>query len=994
MKKQVKKNIQKKSVDRKPGQTKEITFPIHKKDLFIVGMGASAGGLAALKLFFDHTPNDSGMAFVIVQHLDPTHKSHLTELLAVHTKMKVTEIADGTIVKPNCVYIIPPNKDLSIFHGMLQLTEPKESRGKRKTIDSFFQSLAEDQKEKAIGIVLSGTGAEGTLGLKEIKARGGVTIVQDPKSAQFSGMPNNAIIAKVVDYILAPEKMPEQLLSYIGKINEVTRLTVDTPKASLSDNLKEIFMMIRNQTGYDFSNYKTNTIVRRITKRSALNKIDTLEDYIDFLRNNPIEIEKLYQDFLIGVTSFFRDPEVFNSVEKKVIPHLLKSCLEKQELRVWVCGCSTGEEAYSLAILFREALEKSKQYIKVTIFASDIDKEAISFARNGTYSEGILANVSAERIIRHFIHLENEYQLKKEIREMVVFAHHNVIKDPPFSKMDLITCRNLLIYMNSELQKKIIPLFHYSLNNEGILLLGTSESIGEYGNLFSAFDSKIKIYKKKAETIQRKHNATFELPYIQHSPIPPITALATSAVKKINVSTLTEKFLLDNYAPPVAIIDKNNNALYFFGNTGQYLEPPNGEASLNIIEMTKRGLKSDLEAAIIKARALKSEVRTLSIDVKVNNHYQTVNLIVKPVLTKEVDLGALMIIFESSEKTNQVNSGKSTKKSDAQKNNMSEIEKELKITREHLQSAISELELSNENLQTTNEEYQSSNEELQSTNEELETSREELQSVNEELITVNTELSGKIEQLSQANDDLNNLLSSIEVATLFLDKNLNIKRFTPEATKIFNLIPSDIDRPVTHLSSNIVYKTLADDVRHALKTLAIKTVDIQATDGKWYHMRILPYRTAENIIEGVLVTFLDITEQKNTEEILKKTNEHLNMILENLPAVPYTCVLDIDVKISFVGKSCEKVMGFLPEQFIKKTSFWIDRIHPFDKKKIRSAFASISKKGSFDLPFKWKCHDGKYRQFINYMRYVAPENGRSAYIVGVWQEVTENKKSK
>jgi two-component system CheB/CheR fusion protein len=487
----VKKNSLKKSVVKKDSKTKKTSLPIHKQNLFIVGIGASAGGLEALKLFFDHAPNDSGMAFVIVQHLDPTHKSLLAELIGEHTKMKVSEVSDGTVVKSNCVYIIPPNKDLNILHGKLQLTAPKESRAKRKTIDSFFRSLAEDQKEKAIGIVLSGTGAEGTLGLKEIKAGGGITIVQEPTSAQFDGMPKNAIAAKVPDYILTPEKMPAELLKYIKKINGVTTLTEDVSNVSLLDNLKKIFMIIRNQTGYDFSNYKTNTIVRRITKRLALNKINTLESYIDFLQNNPIEIEKLYQDFLIGVTSFFRDTDVFNSIEKKVIPHLLKSCFEKQELRVWVCGCSTGEEAYSLAILFREALEKNKQYIKVVIFASDIDKEAISVARNGIYSEGILANVSTERITRHFIRIENAYQLKKEIREMVVFAHHNVIKDPPFSKIDLITCRNLLIYMNSELQKKIIPLFHYSLNNEGILLLGTSESIGEYSNLFSGFDSMI-----------------------------------------------------------------------------------------------------------------------------------------------------------------------------------------------------------------------------------------------------------------------------------------------------------------------------------------------------------------------------------------------------------------------------------------------------------------------------------------------------------------------
>ena len=964
-----------------------------EESFFIAGIGASAGGLDALKEFFDNSPSDTGIAFIVVQHLDPTHKSLLSELLGQHTKMKVSEVSDGLKVRPNCVYVIPPNKDLKLFNGTLQLLNPAETRTKRRSIDSFLSSLAEDQKEKAIGIILSGTGSEGTLGLKKIKEEGGITIVQDPESAQFSGMPQSAIAAKLADYILTPEKMPKQLLSYIKR--RATTISHKSPQSNVptESQLKKIFHIIRSQTGYDFSNYKANTIIRRIAKRTALNQIDNLEDYISFLQNNPTEIEKLYNDFLIGVTSFFRDKEVFESVEKTAIPHLLKKCQDKQELRVWVCGCSTGEEAYSLAILFKEALEKSKQYIKIIIFASDIDKEAIDFARNANYSESALANVSHDRLSRHFIRNEGGYQLKKEIREMLVFAHHNVIKDPPFSKMDMISCRNLLIYMNSDLQKRIIPIFHYSLTNDGILLLGTSESLGEFASSFSSFDPKIKIYKKKQESIIRKPSSEYDLPFIHRNPV--VSTLKHPSVnkKKLNVSGLSEKILLDNYAPPSVIIDKNNDALYFSGNTSQYLEPPVGEASLNILELAKKGLRADLEATILNAKTSKGEARTNNIEVKVNSHFQTINLIVKPVLSKEASLGAMIVIFENADASKKNIVGKTTKVAGDRKPKISELEKELKITRDHLQTAINELETSNEDLQTTNEEYQSSNEELQSTNEELETSREELQSVNEELITVNTELSSKIEQLSQANDDLNNLLSSIEVATVFLDRDLKIKRFTPTATKIFNLIPSDIERPVTHLSSNILYKALAEDVKNALKTLAVKSADVQANDGTWYHMRILPYRTAENIIEGVLVTFVDITEQKNTEEKLKKTNEHLNMILENLPAVPFTCTLDPEVKISFVGKSSEKVMGFLPEQFIKKSSFWLSRVHPDDKKKLTSVFSSISKKGSVDIPFRWKCSDGKYKNFINYIRYASAENGRPAYIVGVWQEIADGIKN-
>jgi two-component system CheB/CheR fusion protein len=988
----VKKSIQKKVGIKRVIKSDKLLEEVNNKDFYIVGLGASAGGLEALSVFFDNIPIDSGMAFIVIQHLDPTHKSMLADLLSDHTKMKVKEASHGEIVKPNFVYIIPPNKDLGILKGALQLIKPNEVRTKRKAIDSFFKALAHDQKEKSIGIILSGTGNDGTLGLAEIKSKGGISLVEDPKKSQFPGMPQSAIAAKVTDYILAPEKMPAQLLKYVKTVNSKHVKIQPELQAPSESQLKIIFLMIRKQTGYDFSNYKTNTIIRRIVKRKALNQIDSIDDYISFLQNHPTEIEKLYQDFFIGVTSFFRDKEVFNSIEKKVIPYLLKNCIVKQEIRIWVCGCSTGEEAYSLAILFKEALEKNKQYVKVIIFASDIDKEAISFARNGMYTDTILEHISPDRVKRHFINRENRFQLKKEIREMVVFAHHNVIKDPPFSKMDLITCRNLLIYINSDLQKRIIPLFHYSLNNDGILLLGTSESLGDSSNLFTAYDSKSKIYKKKSEISMRKPKLEYELDNITHSPNIPAAMIATITKKKINVSSLTEKILLDNYAPPSVIIDKNNNALYFSGNTGLYLEPPSGEASLNILEMAKKGLKPKLEASIQEARTIKSEVNTYGVEIKVNDHFQTINLVVKPVLTKETDLGAMMIIFEPNDKIRKVNSEESLSLSGKTNPKISGLEKELKITREHLQTAINELETSNEDLQTTNEEYQSSNEELQSTNEELETSREELQSVNEELITVNTELSGKIEQLSQANDDLNNLLSSIEVATVFLDRNLNIKRFTPAATKIFNLIPTDIDRPVTHLSSNIVYKALADDVKNALKTLAIKTADVQANDGTWYHMRILPYRTAENIIEGVLVTFVDITEQKSTAEKLKNTNEHLHMILENLPAVPFTCSADSSHKISFVGKSCEKVMGFLPEQLMSKSSFWFNRIHPADKKKLLAAFSTIAKKRICDLAFRWKCADGKYKHFVNHIRYANSESTKPPYIVGVWQEIIENGK--
>jgi two-component system CheB/CheR fusion protein len=969
----VKKAALKETVLNKPAVTKS-TSKKHKQAFFIVGIGASAGGLEALKIFFDHAVPGSGMAFVIVQHLDPTHRSLLAELISSHTKMTVREISNGLTIEPDCVYVIPPGKGLTLSKKTLVLTELPEEQVKRRPIDSFFYSLADQMKGNAIGIILSGTGTEGALGLKEIKKAGGMTIVQDPPTAQFDGMPQNAIAAGVADYILPPEKMAEQLTDYIKKKGNNTGATSESVVVP-ENQLSEIFRVIRNQTGYDFSNYKTNTITRRINKRKALNQLDKAEDYASFLERNPDEVTRLYKDFLIGVTSFFRDKEAFKSFEKKAVPHLLEKCRDKQELRAWVCGCSTGEEAYSIAILMREALEKNKQYLKVTIFASDIDDNAIDFARGGIYSETALADVSPERLSRYFLKTRNGYQLKKEIREMVVFAHHNLIKDPPFSKLDLISCRNLLIYIKSDLQKKIIPMFHYSLINDGVLLLGTSESIGENGDLFTVIDEKNKIFKKK-NVIVRKPYPLFELPFIERKLNFKKQAQLSSTFQKIAGNK--EKNIPDQSPPASVIIDKNDDALYFSGNTGMFFAPPNGVAKWNILEMAKKGLRPALENAIKKAHKNKTEVKKRGIEITGDDGSRRVNLSVKPLLTKQYDSGTLMIVLDSatSEKTTG-NSGKRKLKN-------SDLEKELKITRVDLQTAISDLETSNEDLQ-------SANEELQSTNEELETSREELQSVNEELITVNVELSGKIDQLSQANNDLNNLLRSIEVATVYLDRDLKVKRFTPAATKIFNLIPSDIDRPLTQLSINLHYMTLADDVAHSLKTLEAKTIEVSATDGSWYYMRIIPYRTSENIIEGVLITLVDITNQKMVEQNLTKTNHHLNLVMENLPVVPYTCATVPELKFNFIGKSCEKVTGFLPEQFTGNTTFWINRVHPDDKKKMVKAISDASKKGNDDQLFRWKCSDGKYKQFVNYMRNVVAEKGGETLVIGVWQEIKGNR---
>ncbi len=970
-------------------KTPKITSEIKKtktQDFFVVGIGASAGGLNALQLFLDQLPLQSDLAIVIIQHLDASRKSLLADLLSSHTKINISEIENGQTIEPNSIYVLPANKVVKLESNSFEVENLPQIKNHTLLIDTFFNSLAKDKGEKAIGIILSGNGSDGTFGLENILKNGGLAIVQDPKTAQFTGMPNSAIEANATDLILSPEQMPKKILNYIK--DQVKHKAKKDSKIDFEykNQLINIIQIIKDQTGYDFTNYKKNTIVRRISKRIATNQIENLAEYITFLNTNPDEVNSLYKEFLIGVTSFFRDKDAFRILENKVVPSILENAAQNKEIRIWVCGCSTGEEAYSLAILFKSALENSSKNIKVTIFASDIDEEAIEFARKGNYGNNIELAIKPELLTRYFNKKENSYTVKKEIREMIVFAHHNLIKDPPFSKLDLITCRNLLIYIDSDLQKKIIPVFHYSLNTDGILFLGTSESIGDYMNLFSVVDEKSKIFKKNDVNIP-KQAIIYELPFFENKTNLTPSSYVSASRKKSNISNLTDKILLDQYAPPSVIIDKNDDAIYFSGNTGIYLDPPNGIARFNILDMAKKGLKIALENGISQARQENTEVLLKNIEViSGDDSIKTINLKIKPLFSKQYDLGSIMLVFESSEKI------KKTKKNQV---NSSELEKELKIIREHLKIAIEELDSANDDLKDSKEDYQSSNEELQSSIEELETSREELQSVNDELTAVNTELTDKVDQLYRTNNDLNNLLRSIEIATLYLDRELRIKRYTLAATKIFNLIPSDIDRPVKQLATNLHYDSFSEDLNQVLKTLVVKSVEVQAIDDLWFEMHIIPYRTADNIIEGVLVTLVEITYQKKIEFRFDKVNEQLNLISKNLPTISFTGVAEPEFKLDFVSNSAKRMTGFLPEEFTSETNFWMNRIHPEDKNKIADLLSEVIKNNhEGNQIFRWKCADGKYKYFNNYFKYIKSEDKKPTYIVGFWQEHIEILSSK
>ena len=846
-----------------------ISFPI-------VGIGASAGGLEAFETFFRHMPPDSGMAFVLVAHLDPTHVSILPELIQKHTEMPVLAVVDGVQVKPNTVYVIPPQKELNLLNGTLYLLDLTQPRGTNLPIDTFFRSLAQDQGNNAVCIILSGTGSDGTLGLKAIKGELGMVMVQDEETAKYDGMPRNAIATRLVDYVLPVDKMPEELIKYIGHKASSAVSELPVAEKELTDVLPKIFLLLRSQTGHDFSQYKRNTIYRRIERRMHVHQIDDISHYVRYLQESEREIEILFKELLIGVTSFFRDPQAFDVLKGQILPALLKDKPDDYTFRAWVPGCSTGEEAYSIAMLFQECMEECQSHFSVQIFATDLDEEAIAVARLGRFPTSIAADMNPERLQRFFISEEDAYQAKKQIRDMLVFAPQDLIKDPPFTKLDLLCCRNLLIYLNPELQQKILPIFHYSLKPNGNLFLGSSESIGSATDLFKPVDKKWKIYARQPSIFAAHPILSFPTPPAVVKDQPEISETLRK-VEELSAFQMVETILQQTQAPPCAIIDAASNLMYTHGRTGRYLEPVVGRVSVNILDMARPGLKAELAAAIRQAATHRQEVIHKGLRVEENGGHLFLDLTVKPILEQSSLHGFLMVMFKETATPTRKESGEAEWKKEGQKSSdVDQLERELQYTRENLQTSIEEMETSNEELKSTNEELQSTNEELQSTNEELETSKEELQSLNEESVTVNAELQSRIEELSTANDDIKNLLDSTQIATLFLDEKLHIRRFTPQMREIIPLTDIDVGRPIQHLSSNLLDVDLSESAEETLRTLKRKELEVSTKDRQQYQMQILPYRTTTNVIDGVVIIFINITERKRIEEELQKAHDALD----------------------------------------------------------------------------------------------------------------------
>lgn len=844
----------------------------------IVGIGASAGGLEALEQFLSHVPLSCGIAFVIVQHLDPTHKGIMPELLQRTTRMEVFQVKDRMKVKPDCVYVIPPNSDMSILHGVLHLFEPSERRGLRLPIDFFLRSLAEDRMQQSIGVILSGMGSDGTMGLRAIKEKAGLTLVQEPKSAKFDSMPRSVINAGLADIVAIAEELPGKIIDFLKHTIVISKNELPLEEKDQSA-IEKILILLRSKTGQDFSLYKKNTIYRRIERRMGIYQLNRISTYVRYMQENPQEVELLFRELLIGVTSFFRDPESWEHLQEKVLPHLLSLHPTGGVLRAWSTGCSTGEEAYSLAIAFKETVEKikSSENFRLQIFATDLDRDAIEKARQGLYPVNIAADVSAARLQRFFIKEENGYRIGKEIREMVTFATQNVIMDPPFTKLDILICRNLLIYLTPDLQKKLLPLFHYSLNRGGVLFLGSAETVSSFTDLFEAVDVKSRLFRRR-ETLMPVERLTFPPTFVPF--VPGFSKELIMLNPVVNLQTLADQLLLQHFSPPAVLVNDKGDILYISGRTGKYLEPAAGKANWNIFAMARDGLRFDLGSAFQKATKQKGPITVKDLNVSVNGGIQRVDITVQAIEEPEAMKGMVMIVFYDVALPQEKKVSRRSKNVSPDSTRTLELEQEIKKLHDAMQSAREEMQSSQEELRSTNEELQSTNEELQSTNEELTTSREEMQSLNEELQTVNAEQQSKMDELARVNNDMRNLLNSTEIITVFLDSQLHIRRFTNGADKLFKLIPGDVGRPLSDITSHLLYPEMSEDAQEVLRTLVFSEKQITTADGRWFSVRIMPYRTMEDSIGGLVITFTNISAAKTLEAELRAEIEKLKSELK------------------------------------------------------------------------------------------------------------------
>ena len=958
----------------------------------IVSIGASAGGLEACTQFLERLPVDTGMAFVLVQHLAPQHESLLTELLARSTKMPVRQVKDGMAVEANHLYVIPPNTNMVIHRGILGLLPRQKVLGQHMPIDCFLRSLAEDQGHKAIGIILSGAASDGALGIEAIKAGGGITFAQEEASAKYPGMPRSAIATGYVDFILPPDAMAKELASisrhpYVAM--PAKPFETEEPAPAKDETLRHIFRLLRSASGVDFTHYKPSTLKRRIARRMAIHKLHALADYARYLKDHPPEAQALFQELLIMVTSFFREPETFAALATTVFPRLLQDRAANDPIRIWVPGCSTGEEVYSIAICLLEYLGDRAATIPINLFATDIGDAALEKARAGVYIENIALDVSPERLQRFFVKKEHGYQVSKAIRELCVFAKQNLIKDPPFSRLDLISCRNVLIYLGPVLQKKVMPIFHYALKPTGFLMLGTSETIGAFPDLFTLIDQKHKLYAKQAGRAPVR--VDFDTSYYESPDILPADRSHPPADEEIpnelEFQKEADRIALAKYAPVSVLINNRLEVVQFRGATSPYFEHPSGRANLNVLKMARPGLLGELRTLLDQARQDGAAVRKEGIQVKGPRGMSTVTVRVNPIRVPPASLQYYLVCFE--ETTQAASRAKVQTRApqtpDAQARRIMTLEQELEATKAYLQRTIEVQEATNEELKSANEEILSSNEELQSTNEELVTAKEELQSTNEELITVNEELQRRNLELSQSNNDFTNLLTSANLAVVMLGEDLRIRRFTPMAAKLLNLIGTDLGRPISDLKPNFDMSDLRPMVMEVIDTVTVKAREIRDHAGRWYEMRIYPYKTADRKIDGAVIAWLDV-------DALKSALDYAETVVRCVPEP--LLVLDAGLRIKTANEAFCQAFHVVKEETNGRLIYDLGSGQwniPALRRFLEEIIPQNTRLENFEVEHEFP-HIGRRTMLLNARRMASQERGDSLIILAI-RDISEQRRA-
>lgn len=960
-----------------------------KTDALIVGIGASAGGIQALQEFFKNVPPDPGMAYVVILHLSPDHDSKLTEILKQVTRLPVTKVEERTRVEKNHVYVVPPNKHLMMSDADITVSENTEEEDRRAPVDIFFRTLATSHGASAVCVILSGTGANGSMGLKRVKEMGGAAFVQNPREAEFNEMPRNAIATDLVDEVLPVSEIPHKIIAYKKSVGTVN-IPVEADKRAEDQQhaLREIFTHLRLRTGHDFSNYKRPTILRRIERRINIRNLPDLPSYSEYLQKNPEEITALLKDLLISVTNFFRDKKAFECIAQEILPTILPRKKPEEHIRIWVAGCATGEEAYSLAMLCAEKTFGVIDAPKVQIFATDIDEDAITLARDGKYTLNDAADVSPERLRRFFNKEGDGYRIRREIREMILFATHNFIKDPPFSHLDIVSCRNVLIYLNQAAQERVMETFHFALKPGGYLFLGLSESADNASDLYTSFKRDYHIFQSRQVTLHT-YPVPESVPTFEHIKPAPLPALSKPESKNWDRLTFGDVHLrlLEQYAPPSVVINEEYDIVHLSERAGRYLQITGGEPSPNLLKLVRQELRLDLHAALYQAVQRQSPVEIRSMKVMIDDRIETICIHIRPVFGEEdVAHGYILVIFEHLSDATDNDVIVSSDQPVAR-----QLEEELMRLKTQLRASIEQHEFQAEELKASNEELQAMNEELRSAAEELKTSKEELQSINEELRTVNQELKVKVEETTIASNNLQNLINSADIATIFLDRSFRVALFTPPARALFNLIPNDIGRPLSDITNKLDSTNILADAEIVLEKLQTVEREVQSTNGQLFMMRVLPYRPEEDRINGVVITFFNITERARAEEALRISEERYRAAMQsaNMAAWDWDIVND---KITWNDQHYI-VFGLEPDSEPKTSEFFLKFIHPDDLPIVKSAFATaVNETDTYRAEFRIKRADnGKTSWMHGYGRVVGKAGGKSTRMVGVMYEITENK---